>query len=634
MTKKKASQRSLPEEASEESPAIPLGTDFPTAPADPELPITDIPLEQIDLSANYRKTYDPVALNEFAASIAAVGFIISPVTLRMQANGRYQLVVGFRRYFGAQLAELKHIPGIVRDLTDEQVEEIQLQENIQREDPHPMHEAQAILRFYDRHLTTPDISLRLGKSVTWVYRRVKLCGLLPALQEMFLAGIFTLEQAHEIADLSPEAQATFFERYCSNWKERKPVFKMLSNVLASFKCELQTAIFDVRDGLLVATAGACTNCPFNTAYGGLLLPDPDAIGKCTRVACFENKTRTYLEQKVVRDLQTEEPVALIIDGEMPEVYRAVLDTIAGASALPVHQVEEITIIEQPEPPSLDEYRHDADEDENDYPQGSFETGDEDSPGGEDDASGIYQEDYDSAMEMYKEEQGEYAAAIGGARAMKGYFLSDTEARVVYYYPEPAGRRIAPVKTGQHIKDLIRAKKDTVDDLQEAIAHMKKREIRNKELDREKVQKAVHGELHKAAAAENAVFIITEEDKIATRWLLLDSVSYNMRNEVYHLLRIPADCARKPEALYEAVKNMSDAEFAVLVRMTLADKSDSKLPTTATGYFLRRVAESAGVDVAAIEEKQEKRAQVRQENAEVKIGLYKLRIKKHQGKRAA
>lgn len=612
------------------------GASVPTPASDPEGPVTEIPIDQIDLSPNYRKWYDPVALKEFAAGIAALGFIISPVTLRLQEGGRYQLVVGFRRYLGAQLAKLTHLPAIVRELTDEQVEEIQLQENIQREDPHPMHEAEAIVRFYDRGIKTDDIALRLGKSVSWVYLRVKLARLLPALQEMFVAGVFSTVQAYEIAELSPEAQGAFFDKYCAKWKEQKPIFKALSTVLASFRCDLMQAAFDIRDPQLVPAVGACMTCPFNTAFGGFLLPDPDAVGKCTRTTCFENKTRCHYERKITDDLVREEPVALITDGEIPEVYRQVLAGISGAEALPLCQVEQVTLIEEPEMPSIEDYQYEYYPEEDMAPEDFCNIDAAGQPLPNSETTRVDQVAFAAAMALYEEEQAGYAAAIAGPRAMKGYFITAQEIGVVYYYPEPASRRQQPVQTptNRPIKALIAAHQDTVEDLQQAIAVVKKKAVRSRELDREKVQKNVHDDLQKVSLTKDTVFVLTEEDKIASRWVVIDAVTQYVRKDVLDTLHITLDGKSKHEAIYAAIRNMSDADFAFLVRMTIIGKADSKLPNSMAGFFLRKVAESAGVDVAGIEATQDKRAKMREENDEVKIGLYKLRIKKHQGKRAA
>src|SRR3954454_24357169 len=89
-----------------------------------------VPIDKIDLSPlNYRKYYSEIDMQEFAKELALHG-IISPVTVRPLDNGRYELVVGERRYRAAKIARLKEIPACVWNLTDDEVIEIQLCENL------------------------------------------------------------------------------------------------------------------------------------------------------------------------------------------------------------------------------------------------------------------------------------------------------------------------------------------------------------------------------------------------------------------------------------------------------------------------------------------------------------------------
>ncbi len=430
-----------------------------------------VALSEIDLFSNYRKYYDPTAIAEFGASIKELGYLIHPVTLRRAENGRYQLVVGFRRYFGAKWAELAEIDGVVRKLTDEQVEDIQLQENIQREDPHPMHEAEQVGRMYSRKLTTEDIAARLGKSVTWVYRRSKLCGLTPGLQEMFLAGVFNLIQAYEIADLSPEAQRGFFDRYCAGWKESRPGFANLSHILSSFRSDLSEALFDPsRQHAGSKGRRTAQVARFNTAFKGLLIPDLEGEAKCTRVSCFDDKYIAHVIRSITKSLAEDQPVAFITYGELSDQLQRVLDSIPAAAALPIYQVETVSVIEEPEKPSIEEFRiedYPDDDDFSDDGPGNQEGGLSDAKA---DAPLIDKEGYDEAISYYNEELLEYQAEIASDKALKGYYLSSDKLGIVYYYPVAAGRRLEPAKAQKphKIMDLIKAQQDTPEDLLEAI----------------------------------------------------------------------------------------------------------------------------------------------------------------------
>ena len=96
--------------------------------------INEISIELIDANPNQpRRDFDEQALQELAASIREIG-IIQPITLRQEDNGRYMIIAGERRWRASQLAGLQAIPAYIRTISDENVMEMALVENIQRED--------------------------------------------------------------------------------------------------------------------------------------------------------------------------------------------------------------------------------------------------------------------------------------------------------------------------------------------------------------------------------------------------------------------------------------------------------------------------------------------------------------------
>jgi ParB family chromosome partitioning protein len=124
-----------------------------------------------------RRHFDPDALNELAASIAARG-VIQPVIVRPLAGGRYQLVAGERRWRAAQQAQLHEIPALIRDLGDRDVMALALIENIQREDLNPIEEARAYQRLADSEgLTQAEIATMVEKSRSHVANLQRLLSL-------------------------------------------------------------------------------------------------------------------------------------------------------------------------------------------------------------------------------------------------------------------------------------------------------------------------------------------------------------------------------------------------------------------------------------------------------------------------
>jgi ParB family chromosome partitioning protein len=106
----------------------------------------DLPLDWLVVSpTNPRKTFDEGAMQELTASIRENG-VLQPLLVRPRAERRFEIVFGERRYRGAAMAEKETVPVCIREMTDAQVLEAQLVENLQRQDVHPLHEAQG-LRF-------------------------------------------------------------------------------------------------------------------------------------------------------------------------------------------------------------------------------------------------------------------------------------------------------------------------------------------------------------------------------------------------------------------------------------------------------------------------------------------------------
>lgn len=111
-----------------------------------------------------RREFDAIALNELAVSIKELG-IIQPITLREVAHGKYQIIAGERRYRASLLAGLETIPAYVRTTSDEEMLEMALIENIQREDLNAIEIALAYQNLIEQYnLTQERLSERIGKN--------------------------------------------------------------------------------------------------------------------------------------------------------------------------------------------------------------------------------------------------------------------------------------------------------------------------------------------------------------------------------------------------------------------------------------------------------------------------------------
>ena len=132
-----------------------------------------------------RKHFDEDGLLELAESIKQYG-ILQPLLVQ-EKNGYYEIIAGERRWRAAKLEGLKEVPVIIRKLTDQQIVEISLIENIQREDLNPIEEAQAYRRLMEEfHLKQDEIAERVSKSRTAVTNSMRLLKLSKQVQQMVI----------------------------------------------------------------------------------------------------------------------------------------------------------------------------------------------------------------------------------------------------------------------------------------------------------------------------------------------------------------------------------------------------------------------------------------------------------------
>ncbi len=137
--------------------------------------INEIELSKIIVNPNQpRQKFDPTALQELAGSIAEIG-IIQPVTLRQLSDNQYQIIAGERRFKAAQLAGLSTIPAYIRTADDENMLEMALIENIQREDLNSFEIALTYQRLLEQYgMTQEHLSERVGKKRTTIANYLRL----------------------------------------------------------------------------------------------------------------------------------------------------------------------------------------------------------------------------------------------------------------------------------------------------------------------------------------------------------------------------------------------------------------------------------------------------------------------------
>ncbi|MBQ1413625.1 MAG: ParB/RepB/Spo0J family partition protein [Clostridia bacterium] len=151
-----------------------------------------------------RKEFDAAALAELADSIAAVG-VIQPLIVRPMVGGGYQIVAGERRWRAAQSAGLTEVPVIIRELSDKEVDEIALIENLQREDLNPVEEAEGYRHLMNEYgMTQEQVASRVGKSRPSIANSVRLLELPDSILGMLTAGDLTVGHVRPLLGLHDE----------------------------------------------------------------------------------------------------------------------------------------------------------------------------------------------------------------------------------------------------------------------------------------------------------------------------------------------------------------------------------------------------------------------------------------------
>ncbi len=160
-----------------------------------------IEVKLVDIEPNKkqpRKSFDKQALEELAASIKEHG-LLQPIVVKPLTNGTYRIIAGERRWRACRIAELERVPVIIKDLSEQEIMEVALIENLQRQDLNPVEEALGYKTLIDTYkLTQEQVALRVGKSRVAVTNSLRLLNLGERELEMLKRGAITAGQARAI----------------------------------------------------------------------------------------------------------------------------------------------------------------------------------------------------------------------------------------------------------------------------------------------------------------------------------------------------------------------------------------------------------------------------------------------------
>lgn len=248
---------------------------------------------------NPRHHFDKQGLEDLASSIKAHG-VLTPILVRPN-NGHFEIAAGHRRYRAAKAAGLAEIPATVRDLSDTELLEVLVIENLQREDVHPLEEAEGYRALIEKAgYDAEAIAAKVGKSASYVYQRLKLAELIPPAKKAFFDDAVTAGHAILLARLQPSDQAEALKIATdeNRYRGTMSVRELSGWIAENIHLDLHSAPWKKDDATLLPAAGACTTCPKRTGFNELLFDDIAKKDTCTDRNCFQKKEEAFVARRI------------------------------------------------------------------------------------------------------------------------------------------------------------------------------------------------------------------------------------------------------------------------------------------------------------------------------------------------
>lgn len=273
-------------------------------------------LDQIQPSkTNPRKRFTEAQMQELTDNIKQHG-VMQPILVRpMGKDGRfvfppngpedttgvhyYEIVAGERRYRASKAAGLHHIPAIIRELHDLEAMQLQVFENLHRDDLHPIEEAEGFQQLLKKSqdligLTVDELALQVGKSRAYIYASLKLLDLCEEVRQDFFDGKFSTSVALLIARI-PGKKLQKMAADSVHTSDGPMAYRTAARILQDrFTLNLTKAVFDIHDASLKAEAGACDTCPKRSGNCQDITPDITSPDVCTDPDCYAEKRDAHV----------------------------------------------------------------------------------------------------------------------------------------------------------------------------------------------------------------------------------------------------------------------------------------------------------------------------------------------------
>ncbi|MGK5008171.1 ParB/RepB/Spo0J family partition protein [Janthinobacterium sp. MDB2-8] len=292
----------------------------------------DVPMECITASkTNPRKIFDDAALADLAASISKHG-VAQPILLRpthVDAAGVtfFEVVAGERRFRASKLAGKTTVPAIVRNLSDAEALEIQVIENLQRQDLHPLEEAEGFEVLMRENGYTADVMAeKTGKSKAYIYASLKLTALEPSPRAVFYSGRLNKSTALLVARIPIKSLQEKCVGEIAGEQRIMSARDAARHIERNYMLDLTKAPFDRENGALNPGAGACSTCHLRTGNQPEVFSDVSA-DVCTDPICFKAKNDEHVVR--VLKLAKENGQAVITGAAAKKIKEASYSAVGG-----------------------------------------------------------------------------------------------------------------------------------------------------------------------------------------------------------------------------------------------------------------------------------------------------------------
>lgn len=431
-----------------------------------------IPLSDLVTSpTNPRKSFDQLKTTELAESINEKG-VLQPILVRAKGK-KFEIICGERRFRASQMVKAVNkqkdtIPAIIREMDDQEVRELQLIENFQREDVHPMEEALAIKYAIETgQYSTEELCAKVGKSEFYIKQRIKLNNLSDKLQKLFFHGNLNISTAIKFSVYSHEIQDEIIEEdfdFEDLMKDPSEKVELQKWTEQKYTGKLSEATFDINDKELLKDMGSCVNCRFNSGVA-LLFPEDANTARCTNIACYKLKTETTFLVELEKAKQ--DPACVFVSTnwgdkfDNPKFCNGLISD--GHEVYTKYKYEEL---EKPTLESWDEYKDDRDWNSAD----------------EDDRAEI-ESDFQNDREEYLDDLAKYNDALESGKYIQALVVDGAE-KGEYMYITISGKKSSSQASSAKVD--TNAADVTVADIDAEIARIKEKNNRAKQIDENKM----------------------------------------------------------------------------------------------------------------------------------------------------